>query len=94
MPGLAAVKAALRQYALTFDGTHEDHPWGETVIKVHGKVFAFFGVDDDTRDGLMGVKLARSLLYRAQPPARRADGLRAREVGVVHGEETEGAAST
>jgi len=39
VPGLAAVKVALRQYALTFDGTHEDHPWGENVTKVHGKVF-------------------------------------------------------
>jgi len=68
VPGLAAVKAALRQYALTFDGTHEDHPWGENVTKVHGKVFAFFGVDDDTSDGLMGVKLARSLLYARSLP--------------------------
>jgi len=68
VPGLAAVKVALRQYALTFDGAHEDHPWGENVTKVHDKVFAFFGVDDDKSDGVMGVKLARSLLYARSLP--------------------------
>ena len=68
MPTLAAVKVALRQYALTFEDTKEDHPWGENVAKVHGKVFVFFGVDDDTSDGVMGVKLARSLLYARSLP--------------------------
>lgn len=63
MPTLRAIKAALRTYALTFEGAKEDHPWGENVTKVNGKVFAFFGVDDDTSNGVMGVKLARSLLY-------------------------------
>jgi len=52
VPGLAAVKVALRQYALTFDGAHEDHPWGENVTRVHDKVFAFFGVDGDKSDGI------------------------------------------
>ena len=68
MPTLAAVKVALRQYALTFDDTKEDHPWGENVAKVHGKVFVFFGGDDETSDGVMGVKLARSLLYARSLP--------------------------
>jgi predicted DNA-binding protein (MmcQ/YjbR family) len=34
---------ALRQRGLTLPGAHEDHPWGETVLKVKGKVFLFFG---------------------------------------------------
>jgi predicted DNA-binding protein (MmcQ/YjbR family) len=74
VPALTTVKAALRQYALTFEGTTEDHPWGETAMKVRGKVFVFFGVDDDTSDGVMGVKLARSLLYARSLPHVEAMG--------------------
>jgi predicted DNA-binding protein (MmcQ/YjbR family) len=33
----------LRQFALAYPEAHEDHPWGETVIKVKGKVFVFLG---------------------------------------------------
>jgi predicted DNA-binding protein (MmcQ/YjbR family) len=38
----AAAEAILR-HALSLPGTHEDHPWGEVVAKVQGKVFVFFG---------------------------------------------------
>ena len=38
-------EAALRKFALTFPGSHEDHPWGETVVKVKGKIFVFLGED-------------------------------------------------
>lgn len=38
----AAAEAILR-HALSLPGTHEDHPWGEVVAKVKGKVFVFFG---------------------------------------------------
>jgi predicted DNA-binding protein (MmcQ/YjbR family) len=58
-----AAKAALRKYALTLEGARLDHPWGEDVVKVRGKVFVFFGPPDDTSEWLMGVKLTRSLLY-------------------------------
>jgi predicted DNA-binding protein (MmcQ/YjbR family) len=63
-----AVKTNLRKYTLTFAGAEEAHPWGENVTKVRGKVFAFFGPEDDTSDGLMGVKLTRSLLYARSLP--------------------------
>lgn len=33
----------LRKRALTYPGATEDHPWGETAIKVNGKVFVFLG---------------------------------------------------
>jgi len=33
----------LRKKALTYPGAVEDHPWGETAIKVNGKVFVFLG---------------------------------------------------
>ncbi len=33
--------AILRDTALGYPETHEDHPWGETAIKVRGKAFLF-----------------------------------------------------
>jgi predicted DNA-binding protein (MmcQ/YjbR family) len=41
--GAQAAFDALRAHALSYPETHEDHPWGETVVKVRGKVFVFFG---------------------------------------------------
>jgi predicted DNA-binding protein (MmcQ/YjbR family) len=35
--------AALRSFALSYPETHEDFPWGESVIKVRGRVFLFLG---------------------------------------------------
>jgi hypothetical protein len=31
---LKKAEAALRALALTYPGTHEDHPWGESAFKV------------------------------------------------------------
>jgi predicted DNA-binding protein (MmcQ/YjbR family) len=33
----------LRERALTFPGAWEDHPWGETCVKVGKKIFVFLG---------------------------------------------------
>ncbi|HEY3776786.1 MAG TPA: MmcQ/YjbR family DNA-binding protein [Rhizomicrobium sp.] len=33
----------MRKFALRFPETQEDHPWGETAIKVRGKTFVFLG---------------------------------------------------
>lgn len=33
----------LKAEALGFPGAWEDHPWGDTVVKVGKKVFVFFG---------------------------------------------------
>ena len=32
-------------FALSLPEGFEDHPWGESVAKVRGKVFVFFGAD-------------------------------------------------
>jgi len=44
----------LRKRALKYPGATEDHPWGETAIKVNGKVFVFLG------DASISVKLPHS----------------------------------
>lgn len=38
--------AKLRKIALALPGTTEDHPWGDTVFKVKGKVFVFSGTGE------------------------------------------------
>ena len=41
------IPAAPRELALTYPGAHEDFPWGESVIKVNGKVFVFLGMTEE-----------------------------------------------
>lgn len=36
-------EASLRAVALGYPEAYEDHPWGDTVFKVKGKVFVFMG---------------------------------------------------
>jgi predicted DNA-binding protein (MmcQ/YjbR family) len=50
----------LRQFALDYPGTHEDHPWGETVVKVGKKVFVFLGKPKDGAGVGLSVKLPQS----------------------------------
>ena len=49
---------ALQRFGLGLPGTREDHPWGELVLKVKGKVFVFLGKPDD--DLRFSVKLPQS----------------------------------
>jgi predicted DNA-binding protein (MmcQ/YjbR family) len=51
------VRDRLREHALSFPGAHEEHPWGEDVVKVSGKIFVFFGGSASRR---MTVKLEES----------------------------------
>jgi predicted DNA-binding protein (MmcQ/YjbR family) len=37
----------LHAFALSMPGAWEDHPWGDTVVKVNKKVFVFLGTEDD-----------------------------------------------
>lgn len=46
MSTAAALSDAVARYALSLPAATEDHPWGETVAKVQGKVFVFLGRPD------------------------------------------------
>jgi predicted DNA-binding protein (MmcQ/YjbR family) len=53
------VRAEVRSFALSLPETTEDHPWGEDVAKVRGKVFVFLGSESSERPR-MTVKLVES----------------------------------
>jgi predicted DNA-binding protein (MmcQ/YjbR family) len=52
-------RGAIR-FALGLPDAFEDHPWGETVAKVAGKVFVFFGSGDASTAPGMTLKLRES----------------------------------
>jgi predicted DNA-binding protein (MmcQ/YjbR family) len=54
---MASVRDKVRTFALSFPGASEEHPWGEDVAKVGGKIFVFLGSGQSTR---MTVKLDES----------------------------------
>ncbi len=58
--------AALSKYAATFPEAYEDHPWGETVYKVKGKVFVFLGRGESGFG--MSAKLPQSALLALDLP--------------------------
>ncbi|MFD9074784.1 MmcQ/YjbR family DNA-binding protein [Streptomyces lasiicapitis] len=47
----------VRAFALDLPGATEEFPWGETVAKIHKKVFVFLGVDDGSYPLGVTVKL-------------------------------------
>jgi predicted DNA-binding protein (MmcQ/YjbR family) len=51
--------AQLRLRALAYPGAEEHFPWGESVVKVKGKVFVFLGRAEEAEAGL-SVKLPQS----------------------------------
>ena len=57
MQRVSDLRTELLAFALSLPEAWADHPWGERVAKVRGKVFVFFGRDDST---LITVKLAES----------------------------------
>jgi predicted DNA-binding protein (MmcQ/YjbR family) len=51
------MRETLRTFALSLPEASEDHPWGEDVVKVRGKIFVFLGSAGSQR---MTVKLEES----------------------------------
>ena len=47
MKSLSRIGEELRKQALSYPGTDEHQPWGETAIKVKGKTFLFMRAEND-----------------------------------------------
>jgi predicted DNA-binding protein (MmcQ/YjbR family) len=54
---VAGVRDKVRAFALTLPEAVEEHPWGEDVVKVRGKIFVFVGTTGSKR---ISVKLVES----------------------------------
>ena len=54
---MAGTRDKLREFAVSLPEAREDHPWGEDVVNVRGKIFVFLGVAGSRR---MTVKLDES----------------------------------
>lgn len=54
---MADVREKVRTFALSLPEASEEHPWGEDVAKVRGKIFVFLGSTGSRR---MTVKLEES----------------------------------
>lgn len=54
---VAGAREKVRDFALSLPEAVEDHPWGEDVAKVRGKIFVFLG---PARSRRMTVKLEES----------------------------------
>lgn len=57
---LESLELELRDYAMSFPETVEEHPWGHRAIKVKGKTFVFLGGEKDTKELSLSVKLPQS----------------------------------
>ena len=57
---MAALRENVREFALSLPEAAEDHPWGEDVAKVEGKIFVFLGTSGPAATRRMTVKLEES----------------------------------
>ena len=65
-PGSGDAFDRLKAAALAYPEAWEDHPWGETVIKVRGKIFLFLFADEE---GLrVSLKLPHSREFALEYP--------------------------
>jgi predicted DNA-binding protein (MmcQ/YjbR family) len=78
---LDAARAALIEAALEYPGAYLDHPWGEDVVKVRGKIFAFFGMPGDTLH--VGTKLPESADFALMQPWAEPSGYNLGRAGWV-----------
>jgi predicted DNA-binding protein (MmcQ/YjbR family) len=67
------IRQKIHRFALGLPEATEDFPWGERVVKVNKKVFAFLGRDMDPHFGF-GVKLKASHAQALSEPFASAMG--------------------
>lgn len=68
MPPRVSAASALRKFALSLPGAHEDFPWGERVAKVGKKIFVTLGSGSDGKGLGMSVKLPESSFEALELP--------------------------
>ncbi len=68
------LREELLDFALAFPEAYEDHPWGETVVKVNKKIFVFLGTGDGSHPPGMGVKLPESAPAALELPGVEPSG--------------------
>ena len=69
-----ATRRKILRFALALPEAYEDHPWGEDVAKVAGKVFVFLGAGQDPARLGMTVKLDESLEQALAVPGAAPTG--------------------
>jgi predicted DNA-binding protein (MmcQ/YjbR family) len=57
---MPALRDRVKHFALSLPEAVEDHPWGEDVAKVGGKIFVFLGTSGPAATRRMTVKLEES----------------------------------
>lgn len=85
MPKRPTTLDRVRTFALSLPEAYEDHPWGESVAKVKGKVFVFFGRDDlEDHEPGMSVKLQDSNTQALRVPGAEPTGYGLGKAGWVN----------
>ena len=85
------VTTKLLKAALAYPEAWEDHPWGETVVKVRKKVFVFLGHPDDPNvDFGLSVKLPESKDFALTLPYTAPTGYGLGKAGWVSATFTKG----
>ena len=72
MSELRAAFEALRLYGLSLPEATEDHPWGETALKVKGKVFVFMSGSEEALS--LSTKLPESCALALELPFAKPTG--------------------
>jgi predicted DNA-binding protein (MmcQ/YjbR family) len=69
------LRRQLLTFALGLPGAYEDHPWGdESVAKVNGKIFVFFGMGEGTSKIAIAMKLDDSVEQALMVPGASPTG--------------------
>ena len=73
-PKRSATWERVRGFALGLPEAYEDHPWGEHVAKIKGKVFVFLGTGEAHGEPGMSVKLEDSHAQALMSPGAEPTG--------------------
>jgi predicted DNA-binding protein (MmcQ/YjbR family) len=69
-----SIRDRVRTFALSLPEAYEDHPWGESVVKVNKKIFVFLGADHGSEGRMMSVKVPDSNAQALMVPGAEPTG--------------------